>query len=259
MIENTVMQKRRYSADARRRMSEAHLGKPLTEEHRRNLSESRRGEKNHNYGRKFTPEMRRKMSEAALGRAPWNKGKTGIYSPETLEKMSLAKLGKPLSEETRRKLSEARRGRTFTEEHRHKISEAHYGKKLSEEHKRKISETHRGKKHSEDTRHKMSEARRGELNSAWRGGISFEPYCPAFNDRLKESIRNRDNRTCVLCGASEIQNGQRLSVHHIDADKMQGCNGKNWYLCALCRSCNTRPDTVEKEFLIVSNLNPRRN
>jgi len=44
-----------------------------------------------------------------------------------------------------------------------------------------------------------------------------------------------------------------LSVHHIDADKMQGCNGKKWYLCVLCRSCNSRPDTVEKEFLIVTN------
>ena len=31
------------------------------------------------------------------------------------------------------------------------------------------------------------------------------------------------------CGKSEILNGERLTVHHIDADKMQGCNGKNYH------------------------------
>ena len=29
------------------------------------------------------------------GTSPWNKGKTNIYSPETLQKMSNAKVGKP--------------------------------------------------------------------------------------------------------------------------------------------------------------------
>ena len=97
----------------------------------------------------------------------------------------------------------------------------------------------------------------GENSYNWRGGASFEPYCPAFNDQLKESIRNRDDRTCVFCGKGEIQNGERLSVHHIDGDKMQGCDGTKWHLCALCRSCNSRPDTIEKEFLIITNQ--RRN
>lgn len=103
-----------------------------------------------------------------------------------------------------------------------------------------------------EARAKVSASKMGENHPNWQGGKSFEPYCSAFNIQLKESVRNRDNRTCVLCGKSEIQNGQRLCVHHIDADKTQGCNGKRWYLCALCRSCNTRPDTVEKEFLIVT-------
>jgi len=95
-------------------------------------------------------------------------------------------------------------------------------------------------------------ARQGEYNSAWKDGASFEPYCPKFNFEMKEKIRNRDNRVCVLCGKSEIENGQRLSVHHIDGDKMQGCNGKKWYLSSLCKSCNSKRDTIEKEFLIVS-------
>lgn len=69
---------------------------------------------------------------------------------------------------------------------------------------------------------------------------------------MKEKIRNRDNRVCVLCGKSEIENGERFSVHHIDGDKMQGCNGKKWYLASLCKLCNSKKDTIEKEFLIVS-------
>lgn len=110
---------------------------------------------------------------------------------------------------------------------------------------------------SEETKIKIRAALTGkytlEKSPNWKGGISFEPYCPAFNNQLKELIRNRDNRTCVLCGTGEIQNGRRLSIHHIDGNKMQGCDGKKWYLCALCGSCNSRPDTIQKEFLIVTN------
>jgi len=111
-----------------------------------------------------------------------------------------------------------------------------------------------GKTHTARTKAKQRAALIGKNSPHWQGGKSFEPYCSRFNEPFKEQIRNRDNRICVLCGKSEIQNGQRLSVHHIDADKMQGCNGKRWHLCALCRSCNSKSDTIEKEFLIVSNL-----
>ena len=59
---------------------------------------------------------------------------------------------------------------------------------------------------------------------------------------------------CVLCGKSEILNGLRLSVHHIDGDKMQGCDGKEWFLCGLCASCSTKEvhNRVLYEFLIVA-------
>lgn len=94
----------------------------------------------------------------------------------------------------------------------------------------------------------------GPESIAWRGGSSFAPYCYLFNEELREKIRNRDNRVCQLCGKSELLNGgKRLAVHHIDGNKMQGCNS-SWYLCALCNSCNSKADTVEKEFLIVSNM-----
>ena len=88
----------------------------------------------------------------------------------------------------------------------------------------------------------------------WEEYVSFEPYCRLFNEKKKEEIRNRDNRVCRLCNKNEILNCRRLSVHHIDGDKMQGCNDKKWYLASLCLSCNTKKDTIEKEFLIVSNM-----
>lgn len=92
-----------------------------------------------------------------------------------------------------------------------------------------------------------------EKTANWQGGKSYEPYCHLFNVERKENIRNRDGRVCQLCGKSGIENGERLSVHHIDGDKMQGCEGKGFYLCALCRSCNSKKDDDVKEFLIVAN------
>lgn len=88
----------------------------------------------------------------------------------------------------------------------------------------------------------------------WQNGKSFEPYCPLFDDEIKEKIRNQDNRTCVLCGKSEILNGRRLAVHHIDGDKMQGCDNKKWYLCSLCMVCHKKIDVVKNEFLLIARI-----
>ena len=66
----------------------------------------------------FSEEFKEKMSEANKGRIPWNKGKHGIYSEETLKKLSGSLKGKPgywtnkhLSEETKKKLSESLKGK----------------------------------------------------------------------------------------------------------------------------------------------------
>lgn len=49
---------------------------------------------------------RNKLSKSLKGNIPWNKGKTGIYSEETLQKMR-----KPKTEEQKRKLSEVVKGK----------------------------------------------------------------------------------------------------------------------------------------------------
>lgn len=54
-------------------------------------------------GIKRSLETRNKLSKAMKGRIPWNKGKTGIYSKETIEKIRIANLGKKRSLETKMK------------------------------------------------------------------------------------------------------------------------------------------------------------
>ena len=39
-------------------------------------------------GKKTSKEIGKKMSKVMKGKIPWNKGRTGVYSKETLEKMS---------------------------------------------------------------------------------------------------------------------------------------------------------------------------
>lgn len=182
------------------------------------------------------------------------KHKAAVNLPEYKAKISAAGKGRVVSEETKAKMS--KNNAMKRPEVRTKfIGENNPAKRP--EVRAKISEALTGRKHTEEHRAKNSAAaklRVGDKNSNWQGGKSFEPYCPLFNNTIKEKIRNRDGRVCQLCGKSEILNGEGLSIHHIDGDKMQGCDNTGWFLCALCRSCNSKADTSEKEFLIITNM-----
>ena len=84
-----------------------------------------------------------------------------------------------------------------------------------------------------DVRLKVS----GENSYLWCGGISFGQYSKKFNNYLKDKIRNRDNRICKECSKTELENKEKLTVHHIDYNK-QNCEEFN--LITLCRSCNSK-------------------
>lgn len=90
----------------------------------------------------------------------------------------------------------------------------------------------------------VSEHMWGENAPNWKGGLSFEPYGPEFNNGLKEEIRERDNHLCQLCGKTQEENGRRLDVHHIDYDK-KNCDLSN--LISLCWGCNTKTN-FNREF-----------
>lgn len=93
-------------------------------------------------------------------RIPWNKGKTDIYTEETKQKMSIAKLGIKLSEEIKKKMSESHLGKKYSEETKQKLSKLNKG----------INNPNFGKKHTKRTVAKISEASRGNKNGNWHGG-----------------------------------------------------------------------------------------
>lgn len=80
---------------------------------------------------------------------------------------------------------------------------------------------------------------KGNSNPAWKGGISFEPYCPRFTKEFKERVRAFFDHKCVECGAS--QNGSKLPVHHVNFRK-DACCAKDVIplFVPLCPSCHSK-------------------
>ena len=86
-----------FSKETRSRMSLSHKGKKFTDEHRRKISESNKGNANF-AGRKHSAETKSKIKQnnigKGIGRAAWNKGKVGVYSELSLQKMRDAMKGR---------------------------------------------------------------------------------------------------------------------------------------------------------------------
>ena len=181
--------------------------------------------------------------------------------------------GKHHSEETRKKMSEVRTGKHPSEESRKNMSKAQsgenhplYGKHRSEETRKKISEGLSGEnnpmygKHlPEETRKKISGALSGENAPNWKGGISFGKYCKLFNNSFKKSVRDNYHNTCFLCGKTKEEEGQNLSVHHVNYNKDCLC-GSTCEFVPLCASCHSKTNHNREywEDLIMHYLHPNR-
>jgi hypothetical protein len=84
-----------------------------------------------------------------------------------------------------------------------------------------------------------------EKNPAWKGGVSFEPYCEIFSDKeFREFIKQRDGNKCLNPDCTK--KSKMLSIHHIDYDK-KSCDQKN--LITICISCNSRAN-IDREWHI---------
>lgn len=198
------------------------------------------GKKHHLYGKKRSVETRRKMSENHADFSGDKNPMFGKISPNN---------GKTVSDATKLKISASTRG-----------EKAYwYGKHHSPKTINKIRSNRgdlsgennpmHGKKHSETALIRMRKAkkgvyigknnpmygRRGSDAPSWKGGVSFETYCEKFNEGCREHNREKYMRMCFICGKNEVFNGQKLSVHHVDRNKDQGCNDHNWSLVPLCR------------------------
>jgi len=158
-------------------------------------------------------------------------------SKEARIKLSKANLGennpnygKPRLDTTRRKIGEAQKGK----------KNHMYGKHLTDKTKRKLSKVLKGKTRSLETRRKISEANIGSRHPNWQGGKSFEPYPVEFNEKLKRSIRKRDNNICQICWKAG------KGVHHIDYNK-ENYGPSN--LVTLCTSCHQKTNYNHEKWM----------
>jgi hypothetical protein len=155
-------------------------------------------------------------------------------SEECIRKSLEVRMSHPVSEETRLKLSLANKGKCLSEEHKRNISLGSLGKKMSEEAKKKIGDANRGRictkdakrinreshlglKQSKESNLKRSVALKGSKSYLWKGGVSYEPYCPKFNKEFKKRVRDFFGNRCAGCGKQTVYN---LHVHHVNFNKM---------------------------------------
>lgn len=195
-------------------------GKHLSEETRQKISKSNTGlhcgKDNGMYGKYPSEETRRKISERTSGKNNPMYGKTGIKSP-------LYKGG--------RELAKARRKAKCQE--------------LAKSQPKKEN-TWCGQHHTYESRCRMSASQQGISYNEWEFFAINQPYCPLFNESCKESNREKYGRVCFICGKPEIENKtytgkyRKLSVHHVDMNKNQGCNGHEWKLIPVCMQCHTK-------------------
>ena len=69
------------------------------------------------------------------------------------------------------------------------------------------------------------------------GGINTSFYPPEFNEKFKESVKEKYNHSCVICKLIQEQvDCCILHIHHIDYDK-DNLDSDNFV--PLCRSCHS--------------------
>jgi hypothetical protein len=184
-----------------------------TKEYRNKMSIATSGKKNGMFGRKQSEETKEKI----------RKKQYHIWSNrEYRKKMSILAMevskkrweNKEYKEKQRKAISKGLTGRTFSDTHRENLSKSLKG----------MIPWNLG----------FGDYIKGSRNPMWKGGISIK-YPDEFNYQLQEFVRNRDNNVCQMC--FKIQKKHKLSVHHIDENKMNN-NINN--LVSLCKSCHQR-------------------
>ena len=124
-----------------------------------------------------------------------------------------------------------------------KRSIAKVGKTRTLETRIKISLAHGGNSNifmAFENQPKEKRKRYGETAPNWKGGISYEPYCPKWNNDLRTRIRAFFEYRCIICGKPQNENitssGRiyKLSCHHVEYNKQACCDGRPVHFAALC-------------------------
>lgn len=126
-------------------------------------------------------------------------------------------------------------------EFKRKMSKVH--KKIFEERPERVQSLREGHKvfiSDLDRKEEFYSTRRvvsGEEHHWYRDGSRLDSeYGEDFDEVLKFQIRRRDEH-CQMCEKTEEDNGESLSVHHIDGNKE---NNNPLNLIALCRNCHSK-------------------
>jgi group I intron endonuclease len=147
-------------------------------------------------GKKKSPEAVEKVRLALLGKPgkPWTEetrakacaAMKGVKrSPEACQRMREARLARPkrtLTEEQKAKIAAANRGRTGSDKQRAAATKANQTRVWTEEARRKIGEANRGRIVSDDTRAKMSATRKGK---------KLKPLTEEHKRRMSEARRGK--------------------------------------------------------------------
>ena len=81
---------------------------------------------------------------------------------------------------------------------------------------------------------------KGRPKSMYCPSCLSNKYCYKFNEECREQNREKYNRECFFCGKTEEENERKLSSHHADYNKNQGCDKTpDWKLVPLCISCHS--------------------
>lgn len=86
-------------------------------------------------------------------------------SPESIERIRQALIGRVHSEETKRKIGEGNKGKVLSQEAKNKLSASHKTSEKAKANRARLAEAKKGSKHSEETKKKISEAGSKRTNS----------------------------------------------------------------------------------------------
>lgn len=177
-------------------------------------------------GQKATLETCMKISLANKGKKKdydvWNKGKSGVYSSETIQKMREARLRQFFTPEQKYKMGSARRGKKDNAESREKNRQGQY---------RRFAREIPGYDYKENGRRI-----RRKVRLLKNGG---------FHSKSEwESLKKKYNWTCLHCKKQEPN--IKLTKDHI-IPVLYGGSDNIENIQPLCRSCNSKKSTKSRK------------
>lgn len=198
-----------------------------------------------------TDEHRRRISTSTRG-VP--------KSPEHRKRIGNGNRGKIVSDETRSNMSKSLKGKKKpprTKEHRSNLSNSAKGRKMppmTDDARANRAKSQKGKMmppHTDEHRQHLSAYHQGIPYDEWEEFITDKQYCEKFDEDCRERARAKYDYRCFICDKPQDQNitksgkTRKLSVHHVDSNKDQGCDGVEWKLVPLCMRCH--PSAHQKQ------------